>query len=202
MFHDDKSNLPRDLKKALTGCRKAFSALSEVTSIDYFKDSGDSGSDATSAETYSDEDDTSPLFGGSGGDDSWSEEEDADDAEALLQDLDNITEGVGGLGQHSAHVAKPEPPSFSRITAAALHRHLGLLDEASAQPPNADGKSREKRRKMKGAKHELLPLKGCTSPLIAHLEPGEMLYLPTSWFHEVTSSSDNAADANVHIAFN
>lgn len=56
----------------------------------------------------------------------------------------------------------------------------------------------------------LLPLKGCPEPLVVDLKPGEMLYLPASWYHEVTSSAapsdpqddDDDRDSNVHMAFN
>jgi hypothetical protein len=42
----------------------------------------------------------------------------------------------------------------------------------------------------------LVPSRGCSPPLVVDLAPGEMLYLPAGWFHEVTSGG------GTHIAFN
>ncbi|KAG8986107.1 hypothetical protein FRB90_004213, partial [Tulasnella sp. 427] len=37
-------------------------------------------------------------------------------------------------------------------------------------------------------------------PFVVNLNAGEMLYLPASWWHEVTSTSSSESD--VHMAFN
>ncbi|KNE69657.1 hypothetical protein AMAG_14212 [Allomyces macrogynus ATCC 38327] len=73
-----------------------------------------------------------------------------------------------------------EPPSFSRIPASALHPS----DDLTAAAANADHKQRL----------ALARRVTCT------LDPGNMLYLPASWFHEVTSYSGD--DSDVHIALN
>ena len=80
-----------------------------------------------------------------------------------------------------------EPSSFSRIPTALVHQHLGL--PTTAKPP-ADTSLRDfpKLRKVK-------------APFVVELSAGEMLYLPASWWHEVTSSSAGDGDA-VHMAFN
>ncbi|KAI5198904.1 Clavaminate synthase-like protein [Aureobasidium subglaciale] len=72
-----------------------------------------------------------------------------------------------------------EPLSFSQISTQELHSHLGLTS------PQQNSAALEKAGK----------------PYIVDLKAGDMLYLPTSWFHEVTSFSDESDD-NIHIALN
>ena len=38
--------------------------------------------------------------------------------------------------------------------------------------------------------------------IVCHLEAGEMLYLPASWFHEVTSYSKSSDEKTGHLALN
>ena len=45
----------------------------------------------------------------------------------------------------------------------------------------------------------MIPLQGCPKPLVVDLKPGQMLYVPASWFHEVTSYGSHGSP---HIAFN
>lgn len=66
---------------------------------------------------------------------------------------------------------RPEPPSFSRIDSVTLH---------SGKPTAA------------------FPLLSKATPLSFEVSEGEMLYLPASWFHEVTSVSTDG----YHMAFN
>jgi hypothetical protein len=73
-----------------------------------------------------------------------------------------------------------EPLSFSQISTQDLHSHLGLTT------PQTTSSALEKAGK----------------PYIVDLKAGDMLYLPTSWFHEVTSFSDEESSDNVHIALN
>jgi hypothetical protein len=73
-----------------------------------------------------------------------------------------------------------EPLSFSQISTQDLHSHLGLTT------PQTTSAALEKAGK----------------PYIVDLKAGDMLYLPTSWFHEVTSFSDEESSDNVHIALN
>ncbi|KAI0655810.1 Clavaminate synthase-like protein [Cubamyces menziesii] len=93
------------------------------------------------------------------------------------------------LGEEPAHT---EPSSFSRIPTAHLHRYLGIPTTAAL--PSGFSPS------------EFPGLKKTTDPYVVELSEGEMLYLPASWWHEVTSTSaagDSAAGGNdVHMAFN
>ncbi|KAJ3370827.1 hypothetical protein GGF31_003855 [Allomyces arbusculus] len=73
-----------------------------------------------------------------------------------------------------------EPPSFSRIPVSALHPS----DDLTATTANANHEQR-------------LAL---ARRVTCALDPGDMLYLPASWFHEVTSYSGD--DSDVHIALN
>lgn len=82
-----------------------------------------------------------------------------------------------------------DPPSFSAVPPAVVH-----LDKIT------DKKLRESIDRASGTKW---PLFRGANRLTAELRPGEMLYLPTGWFHEVTSfggEEPNASD--VHIAVN
>jgi hypothetical protein len=81
-----------------------------------------------------------------------------------------------------------EPSSFSRIPTAVLHNHLKLPTTA-VLPPNS-------------SPSDSFDLKKASIPYIVNLNPGEMLYLPASWWHEVTSSSSNSAQDHTHMAFN
>lgn len=82
------------------------------------------------------------------------------------------------------------PPSFSNIPPVLLH-----LDELDA----------EERRKLVCFSNEHFPGFLDTPRLTVWLKPGEMLYLPTGWFHEVSSfgcDTPNENKDNVHIALN
>jgi hypothetical protein len=81
-----------------------------------------------------------------------------------------------------------EPPSFSRIPTAFVHEHLNL--PTTALPPAG------------ASKDDFLLLQKTPSPFIVDLSPGEMLYLPASWWHEVTSSSSAEDKTAIHMAFN
>jgi len=85
------------------------------------------------------------------------------------------------------HVKDREPSSFSRIPTSLLHQHLSLptptISVASGPPTEFD-------------------LSKISAPFVADIDPGEMLYLPASWWHEVTSSSPDNSKSNVHMAFN
>lgn len=93
--------------------------------------------------------------------------------------------------QESIFDHKPiNPPSFSRIPPVLLH-----LDELSAH----------ERLELIQFSNTHFPGFLDTPRLTVWLKPGEMLYLPTGWFHEVSSfGSDNVAENkdNVHIALN
>ena len=78
--------------------------------------------------------------------------------------------------------AKEDPLSFSQISVQTLHRHLGLVEN------EGDKKETSAELEVAGA------------PYVTHLAAGEMLYLPASWWHEVSSQSSTAGD--VHMALN
>ncbi|PIL26363.1 hypothetical protein GSI_12119 [Ganoderma sinense ZZ0214-1] len=88
-----------------------------------------------------------------------------------------------------------EPPSFSRIPTAHLHRYLDIPTTASL-PAGFSAAS-------------VSALRKATAPYVVELSAGEMLYLPASWWHEVTSTSGPSSSgdsvkggADIHMAFN
>ena len=83
------------------------------------------------------------------------------------------------------HEEDGEPSSFSRIPTSLLHKHLSL--PTTAVPTDSDSSTE-------------LDLSKTSTPFVVDINPGEMLYLPASWWHEVTSSSPEKS--NVHMAFN
>ncbi|KAG8904543.1 hypothetical protein FRB99_001583 [Tulasnella sp. 403] len=78
-----------------------------------------------------------------------------------------------------------EPSSFSRIPTAYLHDFLQI--PTTAKSPSF------------GAGHSYAGLKKAGKPLIVDISAGDILYLPASWWHEVTSSGPGATP---HMAFN
>ncbi|OJT14557.1 JmjC domain-containing protein 4 [Trametes pubescens] len=113
---------------------------------------------------------------GIGHSDDDADEENIDDDEDSDDELD---EEFGG-----GKAGPAEPSSFSRIATAHLHQHLGIPTTAvlpdTYSPADFPG------------------LKKTTEPYVVELSEGEMLYLPASWWHEVTSTSTG----DVHMAFN
>lgn len=93
---------------------------------------------------------------------------------------------------------EPAPPSFSEIRPQVMHWAFGLNDDPTKlRPGNLPAGM---------GNPVLLPRQGCPPPMEIHLEAGQMLYLPTGWFHEVTSyvdpQRDVTAETNVHMALN
>ncbi|TKY89826.1 hypothetical protein EX895_001123 [Sporisorium graminicola] len=124
--------------------------------------------------------------------DSGSEFGDVDDGEAELEKL------LAMAGQNADALASPdapdnedenEPQSFSRIPPHVLHRCLDIPDDPSRpMPKEANGNApQRKKRAPSSESYSLMP--GCPLPIEVFLKPGQMLYLPASWYHEVTSSS-------------
>ena len=115
-----------------------------------------------------------------------------DDYDALMgDDGSDAEEGSnkgqsGDSGANGEMEAEEDPPSFSRIPTALLHKQLDLPTTAVAPP--------------KSSPADFLNLSKASSPYVVELSAGQMLYLPASWWHEVTSSSDGEAD--VHMALN
>ncbi|ONH67140.1 JmjC domain-containing protein 4 [Cyberlindnera fabianii] len=85
---------------------------------------------------------------------------------------------------------KKDPPSFSCIPASILH-----LDKIK------EDKLKEKLLKFA---HEKWPKFFAAKRMTVFLKPGQMLFLPAGWFHEVTSfgASDKDSTDNIHIALN
>ena len=80
-----------------------------------------------------------------------------------------------------------EPSSFSRIPTSLLHKHLSL--PTTAVSTDSDSSTN-------------FDLSKTPTPFVVDINLGEMLYLPASWWHEVTSSSPEHTKNNVHMAFN
>ncbi|KAN0065865.1 hypothetical protein ACQY0O_000996 [Thecaphora frezii] len=145
----------------------------------------------------SDESDDSgpPLFPEA---DSESEFGDIDAGEAELEKLLALSGEKSAENDVSGAEEQDEPQSFSMIHPQTLHAHFDVLDDPS-QPSNGDDsasnpKARKKNsKKVRPSRAEShkgpRPLPGCPQPIEVFLKPGEMLYLPASWYHEVTSSS-------------
>ena len=115
------------------------------------------------------------ILGGNKDDEGDSDEEDEDDGalDAMADERDD---------------ASREPSSFSRIPTAYLHQHLGLPTTAALPADSSTS--------------DFPGLRKAATPYVVELSAGEMLYLPASWWHEVTSTSAGGAKDDVHMAFN
>lgn len=102
---------------------------------------------------------------------------------------DDDDEGLEMGGDSEDEDANAEPSSFSRIPTAFVHQHLQL--STTAAPPVAEV-----------SPDDFPDLKNTSTPYVVELSAGEMLYLPASWWHEVTSSSAGDGEDAVHMAFN
>lgn len=151
----------------------------------------DAGED--SEDEDEDEDDEGNDFGSLAGD----LEEGQDDYDALMGDLEAIGDRAGSSGPNASgardaddeSLAEEEPASFSRIPTARLHQHLCLPTTAVAPAESTPT--------------DFADLAKAGEPFIVELAAGEALYLPASWWHEVTSSSaSDDGEADVHMAFN
>lgn len=140
------------------------------------------GSTTTDADNVSndDEEEDAEEFGEEGSDDDvdWDAPDDFDD--------------LNGSDSNQR-----EPPSFSRIPHDLLHYYLRheigseLYEETSAV----------KQKSMKKKLKQFSLLKQAR-PLTCVLEEGDLLYLPASWFHEVSSFGSSARDDSLHCALN
>lgn len=81
-----------------------------------------------------------------------------------------------------------DPPSFSTIPTAVVH-----LDKI------AEG---ELKKEIQEVSMKKWPLFFQANRITVDVQPGEMLFLPTGWFHEVTSFGGDVDENNVHIAAN
>lgn len=112
---------------------------------------------------------------------------DEEEGEEEEEDFDNDDDFEANEGDEHLldmlNAEDSEPQSFSRIPTSTLHKHFEIKPAIASS----------------AATNSLTPEPGCPQPLVVDLEPGQMLYLPASWFHEVTSTG--AKDAP-HMALN
>lgn len=80
-----------------------------------------------------------------------------------------------------------DPPSFSTIPPTVIH--LDKIQDATLKDS------------ITQASRRVWPLFFQAQRITVDLKPGQMLYLPTGWFHEVTSFGGDVRD-NVHVAAN
>ncbi len=169
----------------------------------------DAGSeDSDDNDDLEEEDNSQPLFG-DGDSVSSAAFGDLEDGEAALARL--LAEAEGGPSPDEP-ADKDEPRSFSRIRPADLHEYFGIDAKSKKSKKEAKRAKRlHKPSKFESEEDTPLPLEGCPQPIEVRLEAGQMLYLPASWFHEVTSFSGpavgasgkkSAEDAQFHMALN
>ena len=122
-------------------------------------------------------------------DEEFPEGEDSDDdQEDTGSIVSSRSRGKGkGKAMDEDHDESGEPSSFSRIPTPLLHKHLSL--PTTAVSTNSDSSTE-------------FDLSKASTPFVVDINPGEMLYLPASWWHEVTSSSPENSKSSVHMAFN
>ncbi|KAK6205486.1 cupin-like domain-containing protein [Scheffersomyces amazonensis] len=86
--------------------------------------------------------------------------------------------------------ARLDPPNFSKIPPALLH-----IDEF----PNEDTRAQ-----LISFANEYFPGFLSLNKYEVSLTPGDMLYLPAGWFHEVSSFGESSSNdkSNIHIALN
>ncbi|PWY99640.1 hypothetical protein BCV70DRAFT_176327 [Testicularia cyperi] len=146
----------------------------------------------------SDEGDEMALWPGA---DSSSEFGDVEEGEAELEKLLAMSgggAGAAGLGEGDEDDSEDdsesddeqnEPQSFSRIPPDLLHEQFGVADDPSQPPLQASDEQNGKRRAKRLMEEYPHLAFHAPPPIEVFLLPGQMLYLPASWYHEVTSSS-------------
>ena len=124
------------------------------------------------------------------GEEGFPQDDDSDDDQEDIESVVSSRSKGKGKGKTKAADEDPEeagePSSFSMIPTSLLHRHLSL--PTTAVPAHTD--------------FSKFDLSKASTPFVVEINPGEMLYLPASWWHEVTSSSPDNSKSNVHMAFN
>ena len=125
------------------------------------------------------------------GNEEFPEDEHSDDDQGDTGSIVSSRSSGKGKGKSKAtnedHNEDGEPSSFSRIPTSVLHQHLSLPTTAASIDSDSSTK---------------FDLSKTSTPFVVEINPGEMLYLPASWWHEVTSSSPDNSRSNVHMAFN
>jgi len=113
-----------------------------------------------------------------------------EDSDGDQEDTESIVSSRG-KGKAKAtdedHDENGEPSSFSRVPTSLLHKHLMLPTTATSTTSDPSTE---------------FDLAKASTPFVVEINPGEMLYLPASWWHEVTSSSPDNSSSNIHMAFN
>jgi hypothetical protein len=119
-----------------------------------------------------------------------------EEGEAALEELARLQdEKEGGPSKAAIPEYTDDPKSFSQIQPKLIHWWWGKsLDPGSNDPPTLEPSS--------DGRAYLAPREGCPSPIEIHLKAGQMLYLPASWYHEVTSYSDPEEPSGLHMALN
>jgi len=113
-----------------------------------------------------------------------------DDEERLLRDIKEELAERKKAKQAKVGTNKLDPPNFSKIPPGLLH-----IDEFEEKD----------RCKIIDFANKHFPDVLLLNRLTVWLKPGEMLYLPAGWFHEVSSFGKESASQNlenVHIAIN
>lgn len=112
-----------------------------------------------------------------------------DERNELLKGLDEESQRMGDsdVSVVDKNGIKRDPPSFSRIPAALLH-----LDRVEPI---------ELRQRLQEYAESRWPSFLKAQRMSIDLEPGQMLYLPAGWFHEVTSYGSPESQ-DFHIALN
>lgn len=149
---------------------KIASLADEIPRASDSEDTSGSGSEA----------DGMPLFPEG---DSGSEFGDIDAGEAELENFLAASGAANDDGDSEEEEEEDEPPSFSRIPPSVLHEHYGI-QSFTAEPTTPKTHNST----VTTAAHQS-SLFRCPKPIEVLLLPGQMLYLPASWYHEVTSSS-------------
>uniref|UniRef100_A0A0L0NPY5 JmjC domain-containing protein n=1 Tax=Candidozyma auris TaxID=498019 RepID=A0A0L0NPY5_CANAR len=104
------------------------------------------------------------------------------------EQLEKMIENDVPFAEKSNLESNLDPPSFSTVPPLLAH-----LSEIS------DERHRES---LQNYANKHFPGFLNLHKLEVWLEPGDMLYLPTGWFHEVTSFAEDSASAGAHVALN
>nr|CDI54433.1 jmj4 protein [Melanopsichium pennsylvanicum 4] len=163
----------------IASCIESIDATSEHNELN----SEEADSQAQDEQSSQDDLEDLPTFAGA---DSGSEFGDVDEGEAELEKLLAMAQDQDADANPASDDQDNEPPSFSRIPPHILHRSLGVPDDPS-QPMLKTANGKSKKHVPADEPYRLMP--GCPPPIEVFLKPGQMLYLPASWYHEVTSSS-------------
>lgn len=101
---------------------------------------------------------------------------------------DDQEEDEGEEEDNKEEKQKLDPPSFSKVPPVLLHKDE--LNESNAKL-------------VQEITNKHFPNLAKAKSITVNIRPNQMLYLPTGWFHEVTSTTDkDTSPDNIHIAVN